>query len=747
MARIFAPWLPLLLPGLTLVAAAGGEGGEREDALALQAGADLQAGLYPDAAAAFDRLLALCPGATDALIGAGWSALALGDAAGAAGRFERALAGSPASPGAWAGLQACRSRVPELADLRADGPVRPFYSLLSVASRLTYGGQSARRDGTALDVVARGGWVGRGWVDVALSRVDIDTVAGVPSFRQDDLRLGGGFLPTPEWIVRGRVGWTALDDTPPAGQEAPVDPRGWTYAAGATWLRSLVWQPGLDLFRVNVPDAGIWQVRPSLAWNTRRFGARIAVTAQQIDWDRQAARSAVFVEPSVSGSLTDSARLSAGVGFGESYYGLGGFADVFYGLADRRTDTAWVQYGLDLRPYVLMLRAQYDRYVADGGDVHHGFCCGVGLGAYFDGVPRLTPSPAAPPVWSLAGGAERRGVGVGVRPAAPAPLVTRVVAPIPVGAAKLYDGSAHPLTYEDGILFTPSDWPRTDEGLAAFEVSDLRQWTDRGAEYGTVRFQSRTLSYSLENQPEDVEASTSDEGAVPWLTVRRRLSGEGGPWALHLAGTYALASAHLDTGWRDALFQDVVENEATRTFTYATYTEPLNGIAWVIFDPEAFDNQNSPSSPAPAPTVRDSSRTRVYERYTGRVRSELSAGVHFLSLAAEAEWIPSDRWQVGVSAGPALAAVDWTLTDSTRWTDSAGTILAGSLARDSGVAWVPGAEARLALRWAPVAKSRFFLELHGGYSWYDRPAVRANDGTRVAFELSGYEAGLGVGCR
>ena len=58
---------------------------------------------------------------------------------------------------------------------------------------------------------------------------------------------------------------------------------------------------------------------------------------------------------------------------------------------------------------------------------------------------------------------------------------------------------------------------------------------------------------------------------------------------------------------------------------------------------------------------------------------------------------------------------------------------------------MPGAESRLAARWTPVPAGGFFLELHGGYDWYGRPSFRADDGTRVALGLSGFEAGVGIG--
>jgi len=314
------------------------------------------------------------------------------------------------------------------------------------------------------------------------------------------------------------------------------------------------------------------------------------------------------------------------------------------------------------------------------------------------------------------------------------------------GATRLFTDGDETLVYADGAVFSPYG-----DGTALFGVMSDAQVLGRDG----ITFNS--YSYGYESSLRGMDAGVEDEETClsPYIAARLRLMESKRNCTISLLGMYSPAMSHTKSGWRQTGRQQLTEHTTHHTFLYALddfFSSPLppapfaGGSYWVVFDPDTYaDTWSFFGVSEPPPVATQSTRSSTPLELRGMTSADLEMNLHELMFGVECSMTLRDRINVAVSVGPTLNVVDWDLTVYKRWErGDTGETLGSWREREKDTDIIVGAAAQVSATMSLDNKSRYFVEVGGGYSWADDLSVKSGN-TKADVDLSSFTANVGIG--
>ncbi len=137
----------------------------------------------------------------------------------------------------------------------------------------------------------------------------------------------------------------------------------------------------------------------------------------------------------------------------------------------------------------------------------------------------------------------------------------------------------------------------------------------------------------------------------------------------------------------------------------------------------------------------------IFATYNATQQGRLDLNLHEFALGAEAGVRLLRGLRLTAGGGLLLGVADWSASDSTSWTEAGNDeVLSWVDRHDAGQEFVVGATADLRLRWVPIADSPWFVELGGGYVWYDDLDISGSP-IAASIDLASATGTIGVGLR
>ncbi len=325
----------------------------------------------------------------DALSGIGWSYYAQGFYPEARSYFQRALQVSPGDIPTKKGLDYCNAwiAVGDKSDELMEWDRR--YTLVRYfGTYSTYVGDTVKKDGLEHDLMLSTGQVGKNYLNLMLTHVNISSLDGFFEFKQSEIRASGGVYVGQSLLLRGLGGFFDLDDTPLEGApDTGVDVTAWMAGVGA---ETLGWKVNLfaDLYGFVGTDAGVYQVVPGLAWNLWDVKLRSALVGARSGMTGQDGQTTAYFQQSALWSPTVNTSLYGGFGVGESYYGLRTPGGVFYNLPDKRLVDAWLQWSIDFEPWVFSVGVSFAQFETAALRQYEAYNTTLSIGRSWGKVPR-----------------------------------------------------------------------------------------------------------------------------------------------------------------------------------------------------------------------------------------------------------------------------------------------------------------------------------------------------------------------
>ena len=324
-----------------------------------------------EAVKGFRKNLKKHPDSIDDLCGAGWALHDMGYPVLAAVLFRNALAISPAYEPAVCGYTASSGKT--IKAHRSYGSVRYYGTLLN------YSGETPRTHGVVHDLQVTYGLTGLGYLYLNITRSDIDTEDGLDPYRQTEIRPGFGIY-AGGVLWRGTAGNLSFDELDGGTGTA------WLGGIGVEYLNGKV-NPLVDAYGFRSDRAKVTQIVPGLAYGLGAIQLRSSLEVGHYELDLSDDEYGAYFQQTALWQATPKQSLFAGIGGGESYYGLRGAGSVFYSLPDKRLADAWLQWGINLNPWTLSLGASYAHFEDATANPYDSFGATFSLTWRHDGLP------------------------------------------------------------------------------------------------------------------------------------------------------------------------------------------------------------------------------------------------------------------------------------------------------------------------------------------------------------------------
>ena len=231
-------------------------------------------------------------------------------------------------------------------------------------------------------------------------------------------------------------------------------------------------------------------------------------------------------------------------------------------------------------------------------------------------------------------------------------------------------------------------------------------FTDESGDYTSIYF------YDLETGLDAREMEGDDRGLCPYVELRRLVRPPEASLGFSFYGRYTFAPLSYEFEAEAAGYQRVWES----------YVDLYTGAEF-------------------------GGGRGIFATYNATQQGRFDLNLHELALGVELDLRLLSELRLAAGCGLLVGLADWSASDSTQWTEEGDdTVLDWVDRHDAGQELIVGATVDLRLRWAPSADSPWFVELGGGYAWYDDLEIDRSP-IAAALDLASATGTIGIGLR